>query len=65
LTRGEFTKSSRPYEAAAQPEFDVTPHGLVTALITERGIVEPPFEENLRRVMQGKPPAHRDPHGPL
>jgi methylthioribose-1-phosphate isomerase len=39
---------------AAHPAFDVTPHDLVTAIITERGIVEPPFEENLRRVMQDR-----------
>jgi methylthioribose-1-phosphate isomerase len=37
---------------AAHPAFDVTPHDLVTAIITERGVVEPPFEKNLRRVMQ-------------
>jgi methylthioribose-1-phosphate isomerase len=37
---------------AAHPAFDVTPHDLVTAIITEKGIVEPPFEVNLRRVMQ-------------
>ncbi|MBM3334956.1 S-methyl-5-thioribose-1-phosphate isomerase [Candidatus Sumerlaeota bacterium] len=32
------------------PAFDVTPHRYVTALVTERGIVRPPFEESLRRV---------------
>ena len=31
------------------PAFDVTPNGLVTGLITERGIVRPPFEVNLRQ----------------
>jgi methylthioribose-1-phosphate isomerase len=30
------------------PAFDVTPHELVTALITERGVIRPPFESNLR-----------------
>jgi methylthioribose-1-phosphate isomerase len=35
--------------AAAHPAFDVTPHTLVTAIITERGVVEPPFEEHLQR----------------
>lgn len=35
---------------AAHPAFDVTPHYLVTAIITERGVVEPPFEKGLRRV---------------
>jgi methylthioribose-1-phosphate isomerase len=35
---------------AAHPAFDVTPHDLITAIITERGIVEPPFDTGLRRV---------------
>ncbi|MSQ40651.1 MAG: S-methyl-5-thioribose-1-phosphate isomerase [Dehalococcoidia bacterium] len=30
------------------PAFDVTPHRLVTAIVTERGVVLPPFEEGLR-----------------
>jgi methylthioribose-1-phosphate isomerase len=29
------------------PAFDVTPHRYVTAFITERGVVKPPFEKNL------------------
>ncbi|MEN9934886.1 MAG: hypothetical protein RLZZ387_1465 [Chloroflexota bacterium] len=33
---------------AAHPAFDVTPHELVTAIITERGVIEPPYLENLR-----------------
>jgi methylthioribose-1-phosphate isomerase len=37
---------------AAHPAFDVTPHELITAIITERGVVYPPFEENLRRTLQ-------------
>lgn len=34
------------------PAFDVTPHRYVTALITERGLVRPPFDEGLRRVFE-------------
>ena len=30
------------------PAFDVTDHELITAIITERGIIRPPFEEGLR-----------------
>jgi methylthioribose-1-phosphate isomerase len=33
---------------AAHPAFDVTPHELISAIITERGVIEPPFAENLR-----------------
>lgn len=32
---------------ARNPAFDVTPHRLLTALVTENGIVFPPFEVNL------------------
>ncbi|MBC7122317.1 MAG: S-methyl-5-thioribose-1-phosphate isomerase [Pseudothermotoga sp.] len=37
------------------PAFDVTEHDLVTAIITERGIVRPPYEVNLRRIMGVEP----------
>jgi len=33
---------------AANPAFDVTPHHLITAIITERGIVRAPYGEGLR-----------------
>ncbi len=32
------------------PAFDVTDHSLVTGIITEKGIVYPPFEENLKKL---------------
>jgi methylthioribose-1-phosphate isomerase len=35
---------------AAHPAFDVTPARYVTAIITEEGVVEPPFEVSLARV---------------
>jgi len=31
--------------------FDVTPNELITAIITEDGIVYPPFKENLKKIM--------------
>lgn len=34
------------------PAFDVTPHTLVTGLITERGIIQPPNRETLRQFYQ-------------
>jgi methylthioribose-1-phosphate isomerase len=33
------------------PAFDVTPAELVTAIITERGVVRPPYGEELRSVV--------------
>ncbi len=32
------------------PAFDMTPHQLVTGIVTEKGIVYPPFEENLKKL---------------
>lgn len=32
------------------PAFDVTPHELVTAIVTEEGIIRGPYEANLRRL---------------
>ena len=32
---------------ARNPAFDITPHRLVTALITEAGILEPPFDQSI------------------
>lgn len=34
--------------------FDVTPNRLVTAIVTENGVVHPPFEVNLRKAVLGK-----------
>ena len=36
---------------ARNPAFDITPNHLISALITEKGIIRPPFTENLARVM--------------
>lgn len=35
---------------AFNPAFDVTPNELITAIITERGVVRPPFGEGLRAI---------------
>jgi methylthioribose-1-phosphate isomerase len=33
------------------PAFDVTPHELISAIITDRGIVRPPYTENIRKII--------------
>jgi methylthioribose-1-phosphate isomerase len=33
------------------PAFDVTPARLITAIITDRGVLRPPFDESIRRTM--------------
>ncbi|WP_374689632.1 S-methyl-5-thioribose-1-phosphate isomerase [Promineifilum sp.] len=37
---------------ARNPAFDVTPHRYVTGIVTEAGIVYPPFEKNLRAAVE-------------
>jgi len=33
------------------PAFDITPPDLVSAIITERGIIEPPYRENIMKIL--------------
>ncbi len=35
----------------ANPAFDVTPHHLITGIVTERGVLYPPFDESLRAAL--------------
>ena len=35
------------------PAFDVTPNELVTALVTDKGVIRPPYKENIARVLRG------------
>ncbi|MCI0395126.1 MAG: S-methyl-5-thioribose-1-phosphate isomerase [Chloroflexi bacterium] len=41
-----------PGITARNPAFDVTPHRYVTGIVTEAGIVYPPFEKNLRAAVE-------------
>ena len=36
------------------PAFDITPHALITAFITEKGIIRPDFTENIALMMDGE-----------
>jgi len=36
------------------PAFDVTPHQFVTAIVTEKGVIAPPFGENLKKLFSAK-----------
>lgn len=42
---------TRPDAEAINPAFDITPPDLVTAIVTERGIARPPYEESLQRLL--------------
>jgi methylthioribose-1-phosphate isomerase len=37
---------------ARNPAFDVTPQRLLTGIITENGVISPPFDENIPRFMR-------------
>jgi methylthioribose-1-phosphate isomerase len=36
---------------AANPAFDITPHGYITAIITEKGIIRAPYAEGLKAIV--------------
>jgi methylthioribose-1-phosphate isomerase len=38
----------------ANPAFDVTPNRYIAAIITERGLARPPYQESLKRLVQDK-----------
>lgn len=39
---------------ARNPAFDVTPNRLISGIVTENGVVYPPYDENLTSAVQGK-----------
>lgn len=42
--------------AVGNPAFDVTPAKYITAILTEKGVIYPPFEKNIRRAVLGDLP---------
>jgi methylthioribose-1-phosphate isomerase len=53
--RAPFGKAIVPDDYPARnPAFDVTPHRYVTGIVTEAGIVYPPFVKNLRKAVLGE-----------
>ncbi|MCJ7661585.1 MAG: S-methyl-5-thioribose-1-phosphate isomerase [Anaerolineales bacterium] len=48
-------KSVAPEGATARnPAFDVTPNRLITGIVTENGVVYPPYEKNLLKAVSGE-----------
>lgn len=39
--------------SAINPAFDVTPHRLISAWVTEKGVIRPPFRDNLKAIIEG------------
>jgi len=50
--RGEMVAPSKV--GAWNPAFDVTPHEFVTAFITNRGVIKPPFRKNINKIISLK-----------
>jgi methylthioribose-1-phosphate isomerase len=51
VTRVQGRRIAPEGTRAAHPAFDVTPNRYVTAIVTEHGVVRPPFEAGLRAVV--------------
>jgi len=52
ITEG-FGKRTAPQGVKVyNPAFDVTPHEYVTAIITEKGVVQAPYHENLKKLFE-------------
>jgi len=55
VTAGFGRRTAPEGVAVYNPAFDVTPNELVSAIITEKGIVRQPYAENLRRLFENAP----------
>lgn len=52
--RSLFGRATAPVGIKVRnPAFDVTPHGLVTAFVTDRGLLMPPFHRTLTQLTHG------------
>lgn len=52
VTDGFGRRTAPEHVDVYNPAFDVTPAELITALITEAGVIRPPFEEQLYRLVE-------------
>jgi len=55
VTEGLGRRTAPDRIAVYNPAFDVTPARLVTALITEKGIIRPPYRRTIAAVLCGRP----------
>jgi methylthioribose-1-phosphate isomerase len=52
VTKILFKKEAAPSGVKAlNPAFDVTPHQLISAIITDKGIIRPPYAKNIKRIL--------------
>ena len=50
ITEGFGQRTAPDGVEVYSPAFDVTPADLITSIVTEKGIVGPPFDRNLKRI---------------
>jgi len=56
ITHGFGRQTAPEGVAVYNPAFDVTPHHLIAGIITEKGIIQPVRQENIRAVLAQVPP---------
>ncbi|MFQ5602272.1 MAG: S-methyl-5-thioribose-1-phosphate isomerase [bacterium] len=49
ITEGFGRRTAPPNTKVYSPAFDITPHEMITAIITEEGVIRPPFDTNLKK----------------
>ncbi len=54
VTHGFGKQTAPPGANVYNPAFDVTPARLVTAIVTEKGVIYPPYDRNIPRVLASK-----------
>ena len=48
-----FKKEVAPRKSRVlNPAFDITPHELISGIITERGIIQKPYAQNIRKILK-------------
>jgi methylthioribose-1-phosphate isomerase len=55
ITEGLGKRTAPRRAIVYNPAFDVTPARLIKALITEKGIIKPPYKRNIAAMLGGKP----------
>ncbi|MFH1198993.1 MAG: S-methyl-5-thioribose-1-phosphate isomerase [Candidatus Omnitrophota bacterium] len=52
MTELFFAKAIAPREVKVyNPAFDVTPSGLITAIVSDKGVIKAPYKENIRKML--------------
>jgi methylthioribose-1-phosphate isomerase len=59
VTQGLGKRTAPDNVKVYNPAFDVTPARLITALITEKGIIYPPYKRNIAKILNGSASSKR------